>query len=60
MSAMLPLVNNGWQIAASLVLLVAGFLFTTFIAARIYRVGILMYGKKVKISEIMRWIFSKA
>jgi len=60
MSAMLPLVNNWVQIAASLVLLVAGFLLTTFIAARIYRVGILMYGKKVKISEILRWVFTNA
>jgi ABC-2 type transport system permease protein len=60
MSAMLPLVNNWWQIGASLILLVAGFLFTTFIAARIYRVGILMYGKKVKLSEILRWIFTNA
>ncbi|NJO02822.1 MAG: ABC transporter permease, partial [Bacteroidia bacterium] len=36
-----------WELILSMVLLVAGFLFTTWLAARIYRVGILMYGKKV-------------
>lgn len=47
------------EVVLSLVLLIAGFVFTTFIAARIYRTGILMYGKKVKFTEILRWIFSK-
>ncbi|MGF2412132.1 MAG: ABC transporter permease, partial [Ferruginibacter sp.] len=35
-----------WQLGLSMVLLVAGFMFTTWFAARIYRTGILMYGKK--------------
>jgi ABC-2 type transport system permease protein len=48
-----------WQIALSISLLVAGFMFTTWIAARIYRVGILMYGKKVSWRELSKWIFYK-
>src|SRR5690606_11160608 len=35
-----------WELALSLTLLVGGFILTTWVAARIYRVGILMYGKK--------------
>ncbi len=44
-----------WQIALSLVLLIAGFVFTTWVAARIYRVGILMYGKKASLKELIKW-----
>jgi ABC-2 type transport system permease protein len=49
-----------WQIALSISLLIAGFIFTTWIAARIYRVGILMYGKKVTWKELGKWLFYKA
>jgi ABC-2 type transport system permease protein len=49
-----------WQIILSLVLLVLGFLGTTWLAARIYRVGILMYGKKVTFKELGKWIFYKS
>jgi ABC-2 type transport system permease protein len=48
-----------WQIALSFGLLVAGFVFTTWIAAKIYRVGILMYGKKVSYAELWKWIWYK-
>ncbi|MGN5953878.1 ABC transporter permease [Sphingobacterium lactis] len=44
-----------WQIALSFGLLVAGFVFTTWVAARIYRVGILMYGKKASLRELIKW-----
>lgn len=59
MSALLPFSPAWWQIALSLLLLVAGFVFTTFIAAKIYRVGILMYGKKITMKEMLRWIFAR-
>jgi ABC-2 type transport system permease protein len=49
-----------WQIVLSIVLLIGGFIFTTWIASRIYRVGILMYGKKVTWKELGKWIFYKA
>ena len=48
-----------WQVALSASILVAGFLFTTWIAARIYRTGILMYGKKVSYKELWKWFFYK-
>ena len=44
-----------WQIGLSLVLLAGGFIFTTWVAARIYRVGILMYGKKASYKELIKW-----
>ena len=59
MCALLPFRPEWWQIALSLVMLVAGFVLTTYVAAKIYRTGILMYGKKIKLKEIARWIFSK-
>lgn len=48
-----------WQIVVSVLLLIGGFIFTTWIAARIYRVGILMYGKKVTWKEMGKWLFYK-
>ncbi|MFN8254031.1 MAG: ABC transporter permease [Ferruginibacter sp.] len=48
-----------WQLALSMVLLVAGFIFTTWFAARIYRTGILMYGKKPTWKEMIKWAFRK-
>lgn len=44
------------HIILSMVLLIAGFLFTTWFAAKIYRTGILMYGKKVGYKEIWKWL----
>jgi ABC-2 type transport system permease protein len=55
----LPFGVPGWQLALSMVLMVIGFLFTTYIAARIYRVGILMYGKKASYKELVKWFFYK-
>ncbi|WP_026902484.1 ABC transporter permease [Pedobacter glucosidilyticus] len=48
-----------WELALSIALLIAGFVFTTWIASRIYRVGILMYGKKVTYKELAKWFFYK-
>jgi ABC-2 type transport system permease protein len=49
-----------YQIAASMGLLIAGFLFTTWLAGKIYRTGILMYGKKASWKEIFKWAFRKS
>ncbi|MBK8921613.1 MAG: ABC transporter permease [Saprospirales bacterium] len=46
-----------WQIALSLVLTVAAAFFFVWLAGRIYRVGILLYGKKVTFKEIGKWLF---
>jgi ABC-2 type transport system permease protein len=44
------------EVALSMVLLVIGFLLTTWLAAKIYRTGILMYGKKISYRELWRWL----
>ncbi len=49
-----------WQIALSMVSLIAGFILTTMLAAKIYRTGILMYGKKVTFKEMGKWLFRKS
>jgi ABC-2 type transport system permease protein len=55
----LPFGVPGWQLAISMSLMVITFLFTTYVAARIYRVGILMYGKKASYKELVKWFFYK-
>jgi ABC-2 type transport system permease protein len=59
MSALLPFKPAWWQIALSLLLLVGGFILTTYVAAKIYRTGILMYGKKITMKELFRWILAR-
>jgi len=59
MMVRIPFGVPAWEIALSMVLLILGFMGTTWIAARIYRVGILMYGKKVSYKELVKWIFYK-
>lgn len=59
MCALIPFRPVWWQIGLSLTFLAAGFVLTTWLAARIYRVGILMYGKKVTLKEMGRWIFAR-
>jgi ABC-2 type transport system permease protein len=48
-----------WELLLSMSLLVLGFIGTIWLAARIYRVGILMYGKKVSYKELAKWVFYK-
>lgn len=45
-----------WQQLVSLLLLIATFMFTVWFAAKIYRVGILMYGKKPSYKDLIKWI----
>lgn len=46
-----------WQIVLSVTLLIGGFIFTTWIAGRIYRVGILTHGSKVGYKTLTKWFF---
>jgi ABC-2 type transport system permease protein len=48
------------QLIISMVLLIGTFLATTWIAAKIYRTGILMYGKKITWKEMIKWTFRKS
>src|SRR6185437_5058719 len=59
MMVRIPFNVPGWQLELSMVLMVLGFLFTTYVASRIYRVGILMYGKKTSYKELAKWFFYK-
>jgi len=45
-----------WQIGLSAAILILTFLLTTFLAGKIYRIGILIYGKKVGYSDLWKWI----
>lgn len=56
MMARIPFGVPGWQIAVSLVILYASFFAMVWIAAKIYRVGIFMYGKKPNVKELIRWM----
>ncbi|MDE5568672.1 MAG: ABC transporter permease [Muribaculaceae bacterium] len=55
MMARIPFGIPFWEIALSIVLLYLTFLFMIWLAAKIYRVGIFMYGKKPTITELLRW-----
>jgi ABC-2 type transport system permease protein len=59
MMVRLPFDPPTWQLMLSMCMMVIGFLFTTWVASRIYRVGILMYGKKASYAELVKWFFYK-
>ena len=59
MMVRIPFGVPAWELILSMFLLVLGFIGTTWIAARIYRVGILMYGKKTSFRELSKWVFYK-
>lgn len=48
-----------WQIILSLALLLVSFITTVYIASKIYRIGILTYGNKPTIKQLMKWILQK-
>ena len=48
-----------WQVLLSILLLILTSIFIAWFAGRIYRIGILMYGKKVNLKEIWKWLFYK-
>ena len=49
-----------WQLGLSMLLLILGFIGTVWFAAKIYRTGILMYGKKPSWGEMLKWVFRKS
>ena len=56
MMGRLPFDPPLWEIGLSMVLLIFGFIFTSWLAGRIYRIGILMYGQKVNYKILWKWI----
>jgi len=60
MVARIPYGIPAWEIVLSLVLLYATFVGMVWLAAKIYRVGIFMYGKKPTLREMLRWVRYRA
>lgn len=52
----IPFGVPAWQVAVSMAVLVGSFIFFTWLSGKIYRVGILMYGKKVTWKELYKWL----
>lgn len=59
MMVRIPYGLPAWEIILSMALLLATILGTIWMAGKIYRTGILMYGKKVNFKEIVKWLFYK-
>lgn len=60
MMVRIPFGVPAWEIILSMILLVLGFIGTTWMAGKIYRTGILMYGKKVNYRELWKWLRYKS
>ena len=56
MVARIPFGVPAWQLATSAILLVLTFVLTTWFAAKVYRTGILLYGKKHSWKEMWKWV----
>jgi ABC-2 type transport system permease protein len=53
----LPFGVPGWELALSMFLLVATFIVAVWLAGRIFRIGVLMYGQKVSFNLLRKWLF---
>jgi ABC-2 type transport system permease protein len=56
MMVRIPFEPPAWELALSAVVLILTFLGSVWMAGKIYRTGILMYGKKVNYTEIWKWL----
>jgi ABC-2 type transport system permease protein len=59
MMARLPFGVPAWQLALSMALMLGTFLAFVWMGAKVYRVGILMYGKKASWKEMWKWVMYK-
>jgi ABC-2 type transport system permease protein len=59
MMSRIPFNPPAWQVLLSMALLIVGFFLSTWMAGKIYRTGILMYGKKATYRELAKWLFYK-
>jgi ABC-2 type transport system permease protein len=53
----LPFGVPGWELALSMALLVGAFVLAVWLAGRIFRIGVLMYGQKVSFDLLRKWLF---
>jgi ABC-2 type transport system permease protein len=56
MMARIPYGVPYWQVGVSMTLLILTFIGTIWLAGKIYRTGILMYGKKISFGEMLKWL----
>ena len=56
----LNVASQWWEVALSVGLLIGTFTLTIWLAGKIYRTGILMYGKKATYKELFKWLFYKS
>lgn len=59
MMVRLPFGVANWELALSMGVLILSFILTTYLAGKIYRTGILMYGKKTSYKELWKWLSYK-
>ena len=59
MMVRLPFGVANWELALSMGVLILSFVLTTYLAGKIYRTGILMYGKKTSYKELWKWLTYK-
>ncbi|PHN03331.1 ABC transporter permease [Flavilitoribacter nigricans] len=59
MAARIPYDPPAWQLLVSILLLIGTAIGLVWLSGRIYRIGILMYGKKTSLKELVRWLFVK-
>ncbi len=56
MMVRIPFGVSDWELLLSILVLVGSFILSTKLAAKIYRTGILMYGKKINYKELWKWL----
>ena len=56
MMVRLPFGVETWELVLSICILISTFILSTLLASKIYRTGILMYGKKITFKEIYKWL----
>ena len=59
MMVRLPFGVESWELIISMLSITLSFILSTYLAAKIYRTGILMYGKKTSYKELWKWLTYK-
>jgi ABC-2 type transport system permease protein len=54
--SLIPFFSPFWQVLLSIALMIGTFYGVMFVSAKIYRIGVLMYGKKPTLAEILKWV----